>query len=214
MYQATLLHELVSMPDGNVRLNLWIGEYDGFSDEGLFLLKDRQGMLDETPIYASACNPVNMVEYPLGQPEGPRGYFRSGRASLCYASEALALAAKDKIAERVAITVAQMNRITDPTHHLITPLTTGDRTLTLTHNRTLRGSVYMKMVADIPCFLVMESPTMGSICKGVCTPAEMSTIGTMVGADNGWRVDTMELITYANLFADVLGDTLDRLRLL
>lgn len=211
MYQATVLHEIVPLPNGSVRLNLWIGEYDGFSDEGLFLLKDRQGMLDETPIYASTCNPVNLVEYPLGQAEGPRGYFRSGLASLCYPSEALALSAKDKIVGRVASTTAQMNRITDPVNQLVTTLPAGERSLVLTHSKTLNGSVYMKMVADIPCFLIMESPTMGSICKGVCTPAEMNTIGTLVGADDGWRVDTMELITYATLFADVLGDTMDRL---
>lgn len=214
MYQAALSHELVTQTDGTTRLNLWISEYDGFNDDGLFLIKDKTNMVDETPKYASVCNPANLVEYPYARPEGPRGYMRGGHASILYSSDADAMASLQRIAVRVDALVERMNHITNPDNHVTSSTVLGDRTLEIVRSKPLSKFVYLKLTADIPCFLIVESDTMGTLSKGVCTPAEMKTIGTMVGADNGWRVPSVEMIIYANLYSDILEDSMDRLRLL
>lgn len=207
-YHATLKDKRSTMPDGKTRLDLWIDDVAGFADDGLILMRDRAGLVDDWPAYASVCSPVNLVEYPLGAPEGPRGYFRCGKASLVYPSDRAASAALGKLRDRVAAVCWTMEGVMDESKWRVSARQAGGETLAITMSGGSAWAAYLRLEATAPCFLMRKSPSMGALCLGVCTPAEYKAVGTMAGAEAGWRVGKAEFLTYPGLVNDIIEDTL------
>lgn len=204
IYGTNLNHEMVIQKDGKVRLNLWMGNTTGFEDDGAFLIRDCTGKLEEDPLYVSTCTAINRVEYPYGEPEYPRGFFRSNAASIIYDSEKRALKGLEKIDRRIKESVEDINLAMDKDNHITVTEIEKDLEINLTYSNKRKKTMYLKVDLSEPLLLIKKHKTLGTICQGVVTPQELNTTGIIEGTDVGWRKNTAEFLIYNTLFADIL----------
>lgn len=213
-YSLTIQHETQTLPTGEIRLNLWVSNYSGFNDSGVFLMLDRTGLLNESPQYSSVCTAVNFVEYPVNIPEGPRGYYRSSSTSMVYPSMVQVNEALETISQRVTQTLDSMNRATDIESQVIQYFNIKGRKLTVVSSKKAKRVVYVRLLTEEPLILIKKSPSMGEVCYGICTPAEKNTLGVVVGTEQGWLVTRAEFLTYGTLLGDVIIASMDSMEAL
>ena len=198
----TVDHEFINLSNGNVRTNLWVSEYDGLEDGGVFLLKDNTGMVDTFSEYRMVCNPCTLVEYPLSVPEGPKGCFRSTHASLVHDSKKAATASLTSILQRVTTLRSFMATLLDPEGYTESEEQIGP--FLLTTRTTKKILPFQRLIMTLPntdnVFKMTLNPVNAEgTMAGICTPVEMNTLGQIAGVAAGWRTNGMDLMMYTSL---------------
>ena len=212
MYAATVSHTYTPLHNDDILLTLAITDIEGFTDNKLFIIRERLTNLygKEGYSFETVATPVALVNYFADAPEERGGLFRVNKVELVYPTMPQAKAMLSKIQGRVDALCKYMDVLMDDAKLIAETHSTQRGTIEIKTSKP--GLAFTRMVVTCdgasPIFIMQKIAPDKEGFIDVCPIGAESNYAGDPGDEAGWLVSSLELIMETAVVPFVTGQLL------
>lgn len=216
MHTVTVERTIEKIPGGGCLLTLAATAAGGFADSGVFILRDVRTMLNarDIPSFETIADPCLLSELTLDEPEWPGHFYRASEVQLQFPSQGECATFLLKMDSALASLCKNMDVVTDDSNLVTEERVIDGHTVVL---KTTKGNgAYRKVVilldTDDKQLIMEDGGAAGTLFKDICPFNDISSLGEVPDAPEGWRTHTVALITYAGTVDLLKAGVLNKLQ--